>query len=45
MRKLLLIAGIASLSIPSIAAAQPECREQQHDNRVAGTLAGAGFGA
>jgi hypothetical protein len=45
MRKLLLIAGIASLAIPSIAAAQPGCREQQHDNRVAGTVVGAGLGA
>ena len=45
MRKLLLIAGIASLAIPSIASAQPGCREQQHDNRVAGTVVGAGLGA
>lgn len=50
MRKLLLIAGIASLTIPtlaipSIASAQPGCREQQHDSRVAGTVVGAGLGA
>jgi hypothetical protein len=45
MRKLLLIAGIASLAIPSIAAAQPGCREQQRDNQVAGTVVGAGLGA
>ena len=45
MRKLLLIAGIASLAVPSIALAQPGCREQQHNHRVAGTLAGAGLGA
>jgi hypothetical protein len=50
MRKLLLIAGVAALAvptlaIPSIASAQPDCREQQHDNRVAGTFAGAGLGA
>jgi hypothetical protein len=45
MRKLLLIAGIASLAMPSLAAAQPGCREQQHDNRVAGTVVGAGLGA
>ena len=50
MRKLLLIAGIASLAVPtlavpSIAAAQPGCREQQHDSRVAGTVVGAGLGA
>jgi len=50
MRKLLLIAGVAALAvpglaIPSVASAQPDCREQQHDNRVAGTFAGAGLGA
>jgi hypothetical protein len=45
MRKLLLIAGLAALVVPSIASAQPGCREQQHDNRVAGTVAGAGLGA
>ena len=50
MRKLLLIAGIASLAVPtlavpSIASAQPGCREQQHDSRVAGTVVGAGLGA
>jgi hypothetical protein len=45
MRKLLLIAGVAALAIPSIASAQPGCREQQHDNRVAGTVVGAGLGA
>jgi uncharacterized protein YcfJ len=45
MRKLLLIAGIAALAIPSIAAAQPGCEEQKHDSRVAGTLLGAGVGA
>jgi hypothetical protein len=45
MRKLLLIAGVAALAIPSIASAQPSCREQEHDNRVAGTFAGAGLGA
>jgi hypothetical protein len=45
MRKLLLIAGVAALAIPSIASAQPGCREQQHDSRVAGTVVGAGLGA
>lgn len=50
MRKLLLIAGIASLAaptlaVPTIASAQPGCREQQHDSRVAGTVVGAGLGA
>ncbi len=45
MRKLLLIASVATLAIPSIASAQPDCREQQQDNRVADTFAGAGLGA
>ena len=45
MRKLLLIAGVAALVVPSIASAQPGCRELQHDNRVAGTAVGAGLGA
>jgi hypothetical protein len=45
MRKLLLIAGVAALVVPSMASAQPGCREQQHDNRVAGTVVGAGLGA
>lgn len=50
MRRLLLIAGIASLAVPalvapSVASAQPGCREQQHDSRVAGTVVGAGLGA
>jgi hypothetical protein len=45
MRKLLLIAGVAALVIPGIASAEPGCREQQHENRVAGTVVGAGFGA
>jgi hypothetical protein len=45
MRKLLLIAGIAALAVPGLASAQPGCREQQHDNRVAGTVIGALGGA
>ena len=45
MRKLLLMAGIAALVVPGVAAAQPGCREQQHDNRVAGTVLGAVGGA
>ena len=50
MRKLLLIAGVAALAVPalaapSVASAQPGCREQQHDSRVAGTVVGAGLGA
>jgi hypothetical protein len=45
MRKLLLIAGLASLAIPGLATAQPACRAQQHDSRVVGTAVGAGLGA
>jgi len=45
MRKLLLIAGVAVLAVPGLASAQPGCREQQHDNRVAGTILGAAGGA
>jgi hypothetical protein len=45
MRKLLLIAGVAALALPGLASAQPGCVEQQHDNRVAGTVFGAGLGA
>ena len=45
MRKLLLIAGVAALAIPGLASAQPGCRVQQHDNRVAGTVLGAVGGA
>jgi hypothetical protein len=45
MRKLLLIAGVAALAVPGLASAQPGCREQQHDNRVAGTVLGAVGGA
>ena len=45
MRKLLLIAGIAAIAVPGLASAQPGCREQQHDNRVTGTVLGAVGGA
>jgi hypothetical protein len=45
MRKLLLIAGVAAFAIPGLASAQTACRQQQHDNRVAGTVVGAGLGA
>lgn len=45
MRKLLLIAGLAALALPGIAAAQPGCAQQRHDNRVADTVVGAGLGA
>jgi hypothetical protein len=45
MRKYLLAAGIAAAAlIPTFALAQQSC-EQQHENRVAGTVAGAGIGA
>lgn len=45
MRKLTLVAGLAAAAlIPSLASAQPSC-EQQRDNRVIGTVAGAGIGA
>ena len=45
MRKLLLIASVAVIGLPSIAAAQESCHERQHNNRVAGTAIGAGLGA
>jgi hypothetical protein len=45
MRRLLLIAGAAALVIPGMAMAQPDCQQQQHNNRVAGTVVGAGVGA
>jgi hypothetical protein len=45
MRRLLLIAGVAALTVPGIASAQTSCREQRHDNRVAGTVLGAVGGA
>jgi hypothetical protein len=45
MRKLVLVAGLAAAAfIPSFAFAQSSC-EQQRDNRVVGTVAGAGIGA
>ena len=44
MRKLLLIAGLAALAVPGLASAQPGCLAQPHDNRVAGTVVGAGRG-
>jgi type II secretory pathway pseudopilin PulG len=45
MRKHLLVAGIAAAAlIPSFALAQQTC-EQQRQNRVAGTVVGAGLGA
>jgi hypothetical protein len=45
MRKLLLIAGVAALVVPGLASAQPGCRAEQHDNRVAGTVLGGVGGA
>jgi len=45
MRKLLLIAGVAALAVPSLAAAQTECLRQQHDARVAGAVAGGELSA
>jgi hypothetical protein len=45
MRKLLLIAGVAALAVPSLAAAQTGCLRQQHDARVAGTVAGGELNA
>jgi hypothetical protein len=45
MRKNLLVAGIAAAALlPSLAFAQQTC-EQQSNNRVAGTVVGAGLGA
>lgn len=45
MRKLVLVAGLAVAAfIPTFAAAQSTC-DQQRDNRVVGTIAGAGVGA
>jgi hypothetical protein len=45
MRKLALVAGLAAAAlIPTFAFAQSSC-EQQRDNRVVGTVAGAGIGA
>jgi hypothetical protein len=45
MRKLALVAGLAAAAlIPTFAFAQSSC-EQQRDNRVVGTVAGAGLGA
>jgi hypothetical protein len=45
MRKHLMVAGIAVAALlPTLALAQQSC-EQQRDNRVAGTVVGAGIGA
>ncbi len=45
MRKHLLAAGIAAITlIPTFAAAQPDC-EERRNNRVAGTVVGGVLGA
>ena len=46
MFKPLLLAGLAAAAfIPSLASAQESCQQARHDNRVAGTIVGAGLGA
>jgi hypothetical protein len=46
MYTLALIAGLAGAAlIPSLASAQPQSCQQQHEQRVVGTIAGAGIGA
>jgi hypothetical protein len=46
MMKHLLIAGLSAAAfLPSLANAQTYCQEQRNDNRVAGTVIGAGIGA
>ena len=46
MRKHILAAGIAAAALlPTLALAQQTCEERQHNNRVAGTVIGAGLGA
>ena len=46
MLKPLLLAGLAAAAfIPSLASAQESCQQARHDNRVAGTVVGAGLGA
>ena len=46
MRKHLLVCGLAAAAlIPSLAFAQSDCSQQRHDNKVAGTVIGAGLGA
>ncbi len=45
MRKHILVAGFAAAALlPSLAMAQ-DCSQQRHNNRVAGTVVGAGLGA
>jgi hypothetical protein len=46
MMKSLLLGGLAAAAfIPSLASAQESCEQARHDNRVAGTIVGAGLGA
>src|SRR5260370_39298277 len=45
MRKLVLIAGLAALAIPGLASAQTTCHQEKNNNRVVGTVLGAGIGA
>ena len=46
MRKTLLAAGIAAAALlPTFALAQQTCEQQQQNNRIAGTVIGAGLGA
>ncbi len=46
MLKSLLLGGLAAAAfIPSLASAQQSCQDARHDNRVAGTIIGAGLGA
>jgi len=46
MLKSLLLAGLAAAAFtPALAQAQTACQEQRHDDRVAGTIVGAGIGA
>ena len=46
MFKPILLAGLAAAAFtPSFASAQSSCQQQKHDDRVAGTIVGAGLGA
>ncbi len=46
MIKSLLLGGLAAAAfVPSLVSAQESCQQARHDNRVAGTIVGAGLGA
>ena len=45
MRRLLLIAGVAVLSVPGLASADTTCHHGRDTNRAVGTVVGAGLGA